>query len=200
MLCGVPGYVTTLRNATLLHRGTMLLGALALAAAASASAAAASCPAGQAPCTHHPTRCCGPAAPPAPPPPPLAGWTSWKTAQRSVAGMPFPLSPSLTDITYAAAGPANTSVPSCAGSYPPKSQCIGADTWYPTWGSGGDLFSTFTDGISAGADGSYAHPLSCGQCSRSPRPQSTWHNNGSSTTTGHARIVGDTPGSLQVRT
>ncbi len=115
-----------------------------------------------------------------------------------MAGMPFDLSSAITDISYAAAGPSNTSVSSCTGGYPPKSQCIGADTWYPSWSSGGDLFSTFTDGIAAGVDGSYAHPLSCGQCSRSPRPPSTWHNNGSSTDTGMVRVVGDTPSALSI--
>jgi hypothetical protein len=160
------------------------------------------------PCANHHSRCCGPPGPAPPPTPPAKTgrriqrwirWISWATAERSVAGMPFELSPSITDITYPAAGPANTSVPSCTGSYPPKSQCIGADTWYPSWSaSGGDLFSTFTDGIAAGVDGSYAHPLSCGQCSRSPRPPSTWHNNGSSTDTGMARIIGDRPGALSV--
>ena len=103
-----------------------------------------------------------------------SAYISWANATRKPPSSPFELSASLEDVTYAEVGPANTSVPSCTGSYPPKTQCIGADTWYPTWGEGGDLFSTFTDGIAAGADGSYAHPLSCGQCSRSPRPKDTW--------------------------
>ena len=47
--------------------------------------------------------------------------------------MPFELSPAVVAVAYAAAGPAKTSVPSCVGTYPPKTQCIGADTWYPSW-------------------------------------------------------------------
>eukprot|EP01043_Picozoa_sp_COSAG02_P083344 COSAG02_NODE_21383_length_790_cov_1.192475_1_plen_214_part_10 len=184
-------------NAPAVHAGTPRLLAGLMLMMGPVLSLPASCTPPQKPCVNHRNRCCGPAPAPAPPTP-LTGWVSWAMAERSVAGMPFELSLAITDITYAAAGPSNTSVPSCTGPYPPKSQCIGADTWYPTWSSGGDLFSTFTDGIAAGVDGSYAHPLSCGQCSRSPRPPSTWHNNGSSTDTGMARIVGDTPGALSV--
>eukprot|EP01047_Picozoa_sp_COSAG01_P029793 COSAG01_NODE_2056_length_8537_cov_4.215607_6_plen_250_part_00 len=121
--------------------------------------------------------------------------------------MPFTVSTSITDVTYASAGPASTSIQSCGKDYPHgHGSCTGADTWYPSWGgAGGDLFSTFTDGEAKGSDGSFAHPLSCGQCQRSTgEPNSTehpaqlWHNNGSRTDTGHARIVGDSPATLQV--
>ena len=74
-----------------------------------------SCPPPQEPCVNHPNRCCGPTPPAPTPSPPLTGWTSWATAQRSVAGMPFELSPTITDIAYAAAGPTSTSVASCTG-------------------------------------------------------------------------------------
>lgn len=79
---------------------------------------------------------------------------------------------------------------------------------YPSWSVDGDLYSTFTDGIvspgrvpaggKAGIDTIQQHALSCGPCVRSPYPKHVQHNNGSFTTTGHARVVGSDVTNLTV--
>jgi hypothetical protein len=53
----------------------------------------------------------------------------------------------------------------------------GADTWFPSWASDGNLYSPFTDGTVAGIQS---------------------NSTGPNATTGHAKIVGDDPLSLQV--
>ena len=80
-------------------------------------------------CVKHAPKCCDPTPAPPPPPPIPAGFVSWETATRAPEGCPFELSKAVTDVTYFAAGPENSSIASCTGRHPEPTPCTGADTW-----------------------------------------------------------------------
>lgn len=92
---------------------------------------------------------------------PLA-WTVWPSAPP--ADIPFPKSADLLDYEFVYGGNA----------VPPG---IGADTWYPSWGADGRLYSSWTDGnVNGYPSGSSGHGA----------------------TTGMAIVTGDNPFNLTV--
>jgi len=63
------------------------------------------------------------------------GWTLWPQASEPPPGLSLEPSRDLGGFSFAS-GPAGMAIP-------PQ---IGADTWYPSWGADGRLYSSWTDG------------------------------------------------------
>jgi hypothetical protein len=114
--------------------------------------------------------------PPSPPP----GWAVWPSKVPSGSGggaSPFEQSTEITGFEYFK-GPGANVVP--GGN---------ADTWYPSWSSGGELFTSWTDGtvIDSGTNET-VYSLSNGAMLPGPLPLRKG-GNGSSVTQGQARLV-----------
>lgn len=114
---------------------------------------------------------------PPPPPPPPVQWLEWPSKVPTGKGYgggssPFTQSRDLTGFEYWGGG-ANI----VAGT--------GSDTWYPSWSTGGDLYTTFTDGgVTDSATKKLISSMSCGPCR---------NNNGSNITQGFARVAPSKP-------
>lgn len=105
---------------------------------------------------------------------PTAGeWKSWPDARTPPAGCPFPLSNDITGWEYLEAANANYGA---------------ADTWYPSWGADGDLYTPWTDGQVDGVRSSSRGVPNDGTHGPSKPAFSS--------TTGQARVRGDNPFSL----